>query len=41
VSVRTRGFNQTGQLVIELRRSILVWKREHAPGRDIFPVPQA
>jgi acyl dehydratase len=41
VSVRTRGFNQTGQLVIELRRSILVWKREHAPGRDIFPVPRA
>ena len=41
VSVRTRGYNQHGVLVIDLRRSVLVWKREHAPGRDIFPIPQA
>jgi acyl dehydratase len=38
VTVRTRGYNQRGETVIELRRSILVWKRAHAPGRDIFPV---
>ena len=41
VQVRTKGYNQRGQLVIDLTRSILVWKREHAPGRDMFPAPQA
>ena len=41
VSVRTRGYNQRGDLVIDLRRSVLVWKRAHAPGRDIFPVRQS
>jgi acyl dehydratase len=40
VTVRTRGYNQRGQLVIDLKRSILVWKREHAPARDIFPTIQ-
>ena len=40
VSVQTKGYNQRGQLVIDLKRSILVWKREHAPGRDMFPVTQ-
>ncbi len=40
VSVRTRGYNQHGELVIELRRSVLVWKREHAPMKDIFPAIQ-
>jgi len=39
VSVRTRGYNQHGDLVIEFRRSILVWKRQHAPVRDLFPRP--
>ena len=38
VSLKTRGFKQTGELVIELRRSVLVWKREHAPATDIFPI---
>ncbi|MPZ49504.1 MAG: MaoC family dehydratase [Dehalococcoidia bacterium] len=37
VSVRTRGYNQKGQTVIEFRRNVMVWKRDHAPGRDIFP----
>lgn len=41
VSVRTRGYNQHGQTVIELRRSVLVWKRAHAPVRDLFPAPSA
>lgn len=41
VTVRTRGYNQRGEKVIELRRSILVWKREHAPARNIFPEPKA
>jgi acyl dehydratase len=41
VTVRTRGYNQRGETVIELRRSILVWKRAHAPSLDIFPKPKA
>jgi itaconyl-CoA hydratase len=41
VRVKTRGYNQRGEKVIELRRSVLVWKREHAPSRDIFPAPKA
>ena len=39
VTVRTRGLNQRGETVVEMERSILVWKREHAPARDIFPQP--
>jgi hypothetical protein len=35
--VATRGYNQHGVKVIELRRSILVWKREGAPVNDLFP----
>jgi acyl dehydratase len=40
VKVRTRGLNQQGQVVIEYRRSVMVWKREHAPRLNIFPEPQ-
>ena len=40
VTVRTRGYNQRGEKVIELRRSVLVWKRAHAPARDIFPTQE-
>jgi itaconyl-CoA hydratase len=31
VKVQTRGFNQRGEVVIEFRRSILVWKRGKGP----------
>ena len=41
VKVETRGYNQNGDLVISYRRSVMVWKREHAPGRNIFPEPRA
>lgn len=42
VKVETRGYNQDGDLVIRYRRSVMVWKREHAPGTEIFPaVPSA
>ncbi len=41
VKVETRGYNQHGDLVIKYRRSVMVWKREHAPSRDIFPTPKA
>ncbi len=37
VKVETRGYNQDGDLVIRYRRSVMVWKREHAPRTDIFP----
>jgi itaconyl-CoA hydratase len=37
VTVRTRGYNQRGETVVEMQRSILVWKREHAPVHAIFP----
>jgi acyl dehydratase len=40
LSVKTRGYNQKGVLVMESQRSVMVWKREHAPAIDIFPTPQ-
>jgi itaconyl-CoA hydratase len=39
VTVKSRGYNQHGQVVIEFSRTIMVWKRAHAPATDIFPVP--
>jgi len=40
VKVRTRGYNQSGEVVIEYTRSVMVWKRDHAPRLDVFPVPE-
>ena len=37
VKVETRGYNQHGDLVIRYRRSVMVWKRAHAPAHDLFP----
>src|SRR5579875_52954 len=37
VKVRTRGVQQDGRIVIELVRSVMVWKRAHLPKRDLFP----
>ena len=37
VKVRTRGIQQEGVVVIEFERSIMVWKREHAPNIGVFP----
>ena len=37
VKVRTRGINQDGKVVIDYRRAVMVWKRAHAPRRDLFP----
>jgi len=37
VKVLTRGYNQAGRVVIEFRRSVMVWKRAHAPSKDVFP----
>jgi itaconyl-CoA hydratase len=40
VKVRTRGLNQDGVLVIEYERSIMVWKKAHAPLMTLFPEPK-
>ncbi len=37
VEVRTRGVNQEGVIVIQFKRTIMVYKKEHAPGLDLFP----
>lgn len=37
VKVRTRGLKQDGTIVIEYSRSVMIWKRAHAPLRDTFP----
>lgn len=37
VKVRTRGLNQRGEVVIEYRRSVMVWSRDHAPARHEWP----
>lgn len=41
VKVETRGYNQNGTLVIRYQRSVMVWKSEHAPSRDLFPAPES
>jgi len=41
VNVQTRGYNQKGVLVVEMQRTILVWKRAHAPANNLFPTPPA
>jgi itaconyl-CoA hydratase len=35
VEIRTSGFNQDGQVIMEFRRTILVYKRGHSPERPI------
>jgi itaconyl-CoA hydratase len=37
VKVRTLGLNQRGEVVLELTRSVLVWKRDSAPANSVFP----
>jgi itaconyl-CoA hydratase len=40
VKVLSRGYNQHGDVVIEFKRSVMVWKRAHAPRKDLFPTPK-
>lgn len=40
IKVRTRGLKQDGTVVIDYTRSVMVWKRAHAPGRSTFPEPK-
>lgn len=37
VKVETRGYNQDGVIVIQYRRSVMVWTRAAAPSRRLFP----
>jgi acyl dehydratase len=37
VKVRTRGVKQDGTLVVQYTRNVMVWKRAHAPQRNLFP----
>jgi itaconyl-CoA hydratase len=41
VKFRSRGIKQDGTLVMEYTRSVMVWKRAHAPLQDTFPEPKA
>ncbi|MFQ5761526.1 MAG: MaoC family dehydratase [Candidatus Bathyarchaeia archaeon] len=37
VTVKTRGLNQDGKIVIEYTRTVMVYKREHSPRKNLFP----
>lgn len=37
VTVETRGYNQDGVPVIRYHRSVMAWKRSHAPSVGLFP----
>ena len=37
VKFKTRGVNQDGKIVISFMRTIMVYKKDHAPTEDIFP----
>lgn len=37
IRVRSRGVNQDGKVVIAYVRSVMVYKRDSAPRRDMFP----
>lgn len=40
VQVMTRGLNQDGEVVMTFKRTIMVYKKEHAPAKDLFPVTE-
>ena len=40
IKVRTRGIQQEGKVVIDYARSVMVWKKAHAPKTDLFPEDQ-
>ena len=40
VKFRSRGIKQDGTIVMEYTRSVMVWKRDQAPGNDSFPDPK-
>ncbi len=40
VKVKHRGIKQDGTIVIEMTRSVMVWKRDAAPTVGMFPEPK-
>ena len=40
VKVRTQGIKQDGTVVMDFTRSVMVWKRGHAPNINSFPEPK-
>lgn len=40
VTVLTQGFKQDGTVVIEFERTMMVWKRDRAPQRNLVPEPR-
>ena len=41
VKIQTRGYKQDGTLVCQYLRNVMVWKKAHAPNRNLFPEPKA
>ena len=41
VSVKTTGFNQTGKMIIEFKRTFMVYKRGHVPQTTQLQVVQS
>jgi len=39
VKFHTKGIKHDGAVVIEYTRSVMVWKKAHAPNNDTFPEP--
>jgi len=37
VRVRSRGINQDGKVVVDFKRSVMVYKKNSYPGSDLFP----
>ena len=37
--VKTTGYNQEGKTVIEFKRTVMVFRRDHAPKMD-RPIPE-
>lgn len=37
VQVRSRGINQDGKVVIVFKRSVMIYRRDSSPKRDLFP----
>lgn len=37
VKFRSRGIKQDGTVVLDYVRSVMIWKRDHAPIHDLFP----
>ncbi len=40
VKFKTRGIKQDGTVVMEYTRSVMIWKKAHAPNNDTFPEPK-